>query len=180
MLHRNELHNLLLLIGDARSVLEIGVYHGLTARCVLQLKPQIRRYVGVDVLPSYKTGLPGQQKEVLVNPGSLAIGERRFQLVLRQRGSFDLRPADLLPKFDAIFIDGDHSRAGVENDTALAESLINSPGIIIWHDHGNPNAQVDEVLRDREGVETIDDTWFAVQQFGARRFEMRGSSMVLL
>jgi hypothetical protein len=39
-----------------------------------------------------------------------------------------------LPACDAVFIDGDHSRAGVLHDTALAKAAVRPGGVIIWHD----------------------------------------------
>jgi hypothetical protein len=40
-------------------------------------------------------------------------------------------------KMDFIFIDGDHSRAGVENDTMAALQMLSENGTIVWHDY-NP------------------------------------------
>jgi predicted O-methyltransferase YrrM len=167
MLHREEFKKLIMLIGDARSVLEIGVHRGRTAKYILETAPMIERYVGVDVPPTYKAGLAVQQNEIPKMPGEFARGDSRFKLVIKPRGSFDLKASDLLPKFDAIFIDGDHSRAAVENDTALAESLINETGIIVWHDYGNEQAEVTDFLKDRSGLETVNNSWLAFQRFGA-------------
>lgn len=41
-----------------------------------------------------------------------------------------------LPKFDLIFIDGDHSYEGVRNDTQkMFDMLKNETSIIVWHDY---------------------------------------------
>jgi predicted O-methyltransferase YrrM len=47
--------------------------------------------------------------------------------------SYEFNPTSL-PKMDFIFIDGDHSYDAVKNDTILALKMINSGGIILWHD----------------------------------------------
>ncbi|GAB5538477.1 MAG: hypothetical protein Salg2KO_05800 [Salibacteraceae bacterium] len=40
-------------------------------------------------------------------------------------------------KFDVIFIDGDHSKQGVENDSRKVFPLLkNDDSVIVWHDYG--------------------------------------------
>ena len=38
-------------------------------------------------------------------------------------------------KFDLIFIDGGHTYSIVKNDSEKAFKMINSQGIILWHDY---------------------------------------------
>jgi len=64
----------------------------------------------------------------------MVLGDPRFKLLLSPNGSHDLTPNDLSP-CDAVFIDGDHSTAGVMQDTRLALELTRPGGIIIWHDY---------------------------------------------
>lgn len=44
-----------------------------------------------------------------------------------------------IEKFDFIFLDGDHSSAGVYNEIALASQILNENGVILLHDY-YPNA----------------------------------------
>ena len=122
---------MLLRMINAQDVIEIGVNEGYTAACVLEeVGSSIRRYVGVDVLPGYVTTLPQQQREVPVRAGA-AVRDNRFILILRSSSELSLSD---LGSCDAMIIDGDHSRCGVLNDTALARQCVRESGMIIWHD----------------------------------------------
>jgi len=103
-----------------------------------------------------------------LNAGELAADDRRFRLILSRDGSYDLEPGDL-PAADFIFIDGDHSRAGVLNDHALAMDCATRGAYILFHDdNGRPEVQVTETLAElREAghnIRHIDGTWFALQE----------------
>jgi predicted O-methyltransferase YrrM len=62
--------------------------------------------------------------------------------------SFDFDFSRLNQKFDLIFIDGDHSYAGVKNDTEkVFAHLIHDKSIIVWHDYAyNPETLRPEVI----------------------------------
>jgi predicted O-methyltransferase YrrM len=147
-------------------VLEIGVHEGNTAKAILQALPHITRYIGIDVPANYRTTLPIQQGEVPRKPGAAVAGDARFELVIEPRGSYDVHAADLMPKFDAIFIDGDHSCEGVRNDSALAYQLIQPGGVIIWHDYKmHPQLCVKQLIDQwRAGgrnINLVTGTWLA-------------------
>lgn len=164
-----ELDVLLHLFEGAEVVVEFGVNAGRNPAAALRNIATIRRYVGVDVEQNYRTTLPVQRREIPQHPGELAQDDPRFELIVRPRGTFDLTVQDL-PCADAVFIDADHSRAGIENDYALAKSIINPGGIIIFHD--------DNCRRDVEVTQTLNDfveagadikhvagTWIAFERF---------------
>lgn len=119
---------------NARRVLEIGCNDGRTAKLMLANVPSIERYVGIDVPPGYEFLCEVQKREVPNNPGHYAQGHKAFELMLRPRGSFDLKP-DELGEMDVVFIDGDHSGPAVAHDTALAQQVLRPGGLIIWHDY---------------------------------------------
>lgn len=151
-----------------RAVIEFGVNEGRTAAALLRNLPSIETYVGVDVTPGYVPKLAVQRNEVPTAPGRLASDDPRFQLVLRKRGSFDLTAADL-PKCDAVFIDGDHSRAGVEQDYRLARALVRPGGIIVFHDdHDLGTVDVRDVLDDMHAhgdtAVHVEGSWVAFQK----------------
>lgn len=148
-----------------KTVIEFGCHEGRAAAAILRNVPGIEAYVGIDVVPGYVTIKECQRKEVPDNPGRLAQTDTRFRLILRPGGSFDLRPSDL-PPCDAVFIDADHSRAGVRNDYALAKEVIRPGGIIIFHDDNKlPVVEVSETLDElyTEGVSVVhvEGTWLA-------------------
>jgi predicted O-methyltransferase YrrM len=117
-----------------RTVIEFGCNVGRTARALIENVDTIERYVGIDVLPGYRFSKAVQRNEIPTEPGHLAKHMPQFHLIVRRRGSFELAAEDL-PKADAVFIDGDHSRAAVLHDTELARRLVQPGGLIIWHDY---------------------------------------------
>jgi len=156
---------------NPKGVLEIGVNGGRTAKAILDHVDGIECYQGIDVLPGYVPEKMVQRKEVPDNPGSVASHDKRFELILKKNGSLDLKPEDLKP-CDAVFIDGDHGRKAVLNDTALAKALVRPGGIIIWHDyHGLTDRQgkcvvdvrdvLDEMHSKGEPILHVADTWLA-------------------
>jgi predicted O-methyltransferase YrrM len=154
-----------------RQVLEFGVNSGRTARAILANVPGIRGYQGIDVPPGYVTAKAVQRQEVPAKPGEMVADDSRFELILRPRGSLDLRAADLQP-CDLAFIDGDHGRQAVLHDSQLARELVRPGGIIIWHDyHQLGTVDVREVLHElHQGgarIEHVQGTWLAFQRIPA-------------
>jgi len=167
-----ELDRLVALVASVnpRTVIEFGCNEGRAAATVLLNLPQIEQYVGIDVLPGYVTIRKCQRNEVPAEPGKFALPDPRFRLILKPRGSFDLRPADL-PQADACFIDADHSRAGVLNDYVLAKLSMKhgGGGIIVFHDDNGLGAvEVSETLDELAvaGAEIvhIQNTWLAFER----------------
>ena len=170
-----ELETLIGLIADREplSMLEIGVNTGRTAAEILDNVPSLETYQGVDVLPGYRTEKFVQRREVPQAPGHLASHDKRFELVLRARGSLDLQPSELLPA-DVVFIDGDHSRRCVSLDTALAHAVVKPGGLIIWHDYhdlGTVDVRdvLDEWWKAGEAITHIEGTWLAFKQIPKRQ-----------
>jgi predicted O-methyltransferase YrrM len=149
-------------------IIEFGVNTGRNAIAALRNIAGLERYVGIDVTSDYQATLPVQRREVPQRPGELALHDSRFQLVVRPRGSFELT-ADDLPAADAIFIDADHSRSGVENDYALARAVIRPGGVIVFHDdNGLPAVEVTQTLNDfcaaGRGIVHVEGTWLAFER----------------
>jgi len=152
-----------------RVMVEFGVNVGFTAEMFLKNIETIERYVGVDVPKSYQTELPEQWVEVPDSPGCRVIGiDKRFELIMRPRGTLDLKPDDL-PRADVVFIDGDHGRGAVEHDSRLAAEIINPGGVIMWHDYGNHVVEVndvlDKLLDEGWNLAAVSGSWIAFEQF---------------
>jgi len=169
-LNPGELERLITLIASSnpRCVIEIGTNSGRTAKAILRNVPGVARYVGIDVPSSYVTGKQVQRREVLPNPGELALDDPRFRLLVTRRGSLDLT-ADDLPICDAIFIDGDHSAEAVRHDYALAQQLVRRGGIIVFHDdHGDDivdvSATLDALAAAGAPIVHVEGTWLAFQR----------------
>lgn len=119
-----------------KTVIEIGIQRGTTAKCILDNSPWIETYIGIDVAPGYRAPVPIQQGEVPQIAGEMVGHDPRVKIIVKPNGTRELAPADL-PAADLIFIDGDHSLTGVLLDTQLARQVIRKGGIICWHDYGN-------------------------------------------
>jgi len=146
-----------------RTVIEFGVNRGMTAKRVLENVRTIQRYIGIDLPSDQVPTLDCQRTEVPTEPGIEAADDPRFFLMLRESQELSI---DQLEPADAAFIDGDHSEAGVMQDTAIAAALVRTGGLIVWHDAGNPGVEVDKVLNrlcDEEGwpIVQIEGSWLA-------------------
>lgn len=168
-IHPGELDVLIALLNsvDACCVAEFGCNNGRTAAAILRNVPTIERYIGVDVPAGYRFACGVQAREVPAKPGELALADKRFELLLRDRGTFDLT-ADDLPPCDAVFIDGDHSEAAVRNDYALARRVVRRGGIIVFHDdNGLRTVDVSRVLDDLHAngadIQHVAGTWLAFE-----------------
>lgn len=153
------------LIGSVspKTVIEFGVNTGRTAQALLEYVPGISNYVGIDVPHGFITPKQVQRGEVPERPGELVAMDSRFMLMLPQGGSATLDPTQL-PECDAVFIDGDHSREGVLNDTLLTLQRIRVGGIIVWHDyHDLGTVDVREVMHEKYAagwpLRHVENTW---------------------
>jgi predicted O-methyltransferase YrrM len=161
-MHRGEQEALLTLLRSAqpKTVVEIGVNIGLTARAVLHNIASIESYVGIDVPQGYEFEIPAQEIERPARPGMLVEGDPRFTLRLRGQ--------EMPTEADVVFIDGDHGRNAVLADSLWAVDLINGNGLIVWHDYGNPNVQVTEVLDMLQAggrdIRSVTGTWLAFER----------------
>lgn len=153
---------------EARTVVEFGCNNGRTAAAILRNVATVDRYVGVDVPPGYNFTCKVQAKEIPAAPGELAIADGRFELLLRDRGTFDLVRDDL-PGCDVVFVDADHSRAAVLNDRNLAKAIVRPGGVIVYHDdNGLEVVDVSKVLDDLAAagadIVHVAGTWLAFER----------------
>lgn len=164
-----ELEVLIALVRSAqpRGVLEFGCNEGRTARAILDHVEGIENYQGIDVPPGYAFAKSVQRNEVPKRAGWMAAGDARFELLLRPRGSLELQASELLG-CDVAFIDGDHGREAVLNDTKLARALVRPGGVIIWHDyHDLGTVDVRDVLDEMHAsgapIHHVEGTWLAFE-----------------
>jgi predicted O-methyltransferase YrrM len=121
-----------------KTMVEIGCNEGITALAVLENVPSIERYIGIDVDAAYKFEIPAQQSEHPDEPGVLVMDDPRFRLCLRG--------GEMPTTADVVFIDGDHGKKAVAQDSIWATEIVRSGGLIVWHDYGNPTVEVTGVL----------------------------------
>lgn len=169
-MYPGELEALITLIDSVspRVVIEFGANSGRTAKAILRNIPSIRRYVGIDVPPTYVPEKAVQSREVPERPGELALDDPRFRLLIARHGSHDLF-ADDLPIACAAFIDGDHSARGVRQDYRLAKARVRRGGIIVFHDdNGRDTVDVSDALDELAGeganILHVAGTWLAFER----------------
>lgn len=111
-----------------RSVVEIGVWHGVTTKRLRTAMSATGRLTAVDPYPVGRLGFSVAQR--------IAQHEVRrvtnAQVVwVRKTG---VEAAVGHPPVDFIFIDGDHSEAGLQGDWRAWSPLIEPGGIVALHD----------------------------------------------
>jgi hypothetical protein len=107
-----------------KRLLEIGSYRGYTALYLAQHLAPDAKIVTVDRYPEHG--------EAYRNTSYANKIERRVGDIASAIFSED-KPAS----YDFIFIDADHSYAGVRRDTELVLPLVSEKGLVVWHDYAN-------------------------------------------
>ena len=131
------------------TIFEIGTYLGVTSDFFLSLLPEVRIVSIAYVSPFPRLfGQNFNNSELRRSEvGSAVKASNRNRFIQLYGNSHKLLSDDLLTDFgpfDLIFIDGDHSREGVIQDTELARSVLSEKGAICWHD-ANPKEHYQEV-----------------------------------
>ncbi len=129
------LQSLIIELPKNPSILEIGTFKGWSA--ILMAKSRLDTniitldpHVGIP-----EDGLSSSPEEVINN---LTVMEVRKHILHLQISSQDFIPKDYFPtNYDLIFIDGDHTFAGVEHDFKKFLPYVKDNGIILFHDNGN-------------------------------------------
>lgn len=132
-----------------KTIFEIGTYLGASSNFFLTLLPQ-SRVVSMAFIPASQLSpdMASADSNAAYNNddlgldqvGSLVSPENRPRFTQLIGDSHAIVARDFVArhgKMDFVFIDGDHSREGVSQDTALAKNLIAEAGAIGWHD-ANP------------------------------------------
>lgn len=132
-----------------KVIFEIGTYLGASSNFFLNLLPQTRVISMAFIPPSMLSpDMAGADSNAAYNNddlgldqvGSLVSAENRARFTQLIGDSHAIVARDFVArhgKMDFVFIDGDHSREGVAQDTVLAKNLISETGAIGWHD-ANP------------------------------------------
>jgi predicted O-methyltransferase YrrM len=132
-----------------RRIFEIGTYLGVTSDFFLQLLPDCTVVSIAYVNPESKGTADRFNNSDLAKEkiGYRVHADRRNRYTQLYGNSHDIVARDLIDQFgsfDLVFIDGDHSRSGVAQDTELARQILTESGSICWHD-ANPKEKYLEV-----------------------------------
>jgi predicted O-methyltransferase YrrM len=138
-------------IMQPESVLEIGVYRGISASTIFLGSPKIKKYVGLDS-EMYIDGSNQIAKDFInavisktsVNYPWMKDINIRIEKI---NTMVDPVPPDILEsKFDWIHVDGDHTYDGAIKDISLFWPLVKSGGIMTVHDYEEGHAEVKAAL----------------------------------
>jgi predicted O-methyltransferase YrrM len=141
MMHRNDIAALAAAVLHCRPkrVFEIGTYRGASSEMILQLLPKAQ-----VISIAFVNDQPGRQfnndELSLAEVGALVSAGNRDRFIQLIGDSHKIDPRAFVRdhgKMDLVFIDGDHSREGVRQDTDLARRILAPGGAIAWHD-ANP------------------------------------------
>ena len=125
-----------------RKIFEIGTYLGASSNFFLDLLPKTHVVSIAYISPDQLEGRASYNNTELSldKVGSLVSAENRSRFTQLIGDSHAIVAKDFIKnhgRMNFVFIDGDHSRSGVAQDTKLARSIITGAGAIGWHD-ANP------------------------------------------
>lgn len=130
-----------LLAEKCKNVLEIGVLHG-GSMILMQNSKYISHFVGVDIFSYYGNKVDIHSNTVVTEENTrnniikYNVNGHTFDLINGDSTSTEVRKKlEKYDKFDFIYIDGDHSYEGCQNDFELADSLSHIGTIIIFDNY---------------------------------------------
>ena len=117
-------------LSGKKSIVEIGVFEGLTSRVLAAASDSDAIIYGVDPFFSGRLGISwGLQITKHYNRDYISAGKLKLVKTL------SIEVGDQIPTpVDYVFIDGDHSLEGITADWAFWSSRVISGGIIALHD----------------------------------------------
>jgi predicted O-methyltransferase YrrM len=147
-LHVGELEKLIELACN-RDVLEVGCYRGGSA---WGMGLTAKSLTCVDTFRAATDGV--RQMENLTTYRDFLRATERYdskKFLMSYVGTSQEASATIEAMYDMIFIDADHSYAGVKQDIALWESKLRPGGIWAFHDYGDQFAGVKQAVDERFG-----------------------------
>jgi predicted O-methyltransferase YrrM len=125
----------------AGQVFEIGTYDGRSSRAMAMNLPEQGRLFTLNLPPGQDANEAGERTGDSVLNVKVVSGQRflatpeaaRIEQIFGDSATFDFGPFE--GRMDLVFIDGSHTRAYAESDTAIARRLVKaSGGWVVWHD----------------------------------------------
>ena len=139
---------------DVKSVLEIGVNKGETAKRLLDANNGIERYMGIEITEAAIDTMNPHQRAERVRAGKdvgvEARKDRRFKTFISTGGSRDFQS---VAKYDLVFIDGNHAYEYAKFDSELARKL--DAKVIVWHDYGTEPGVTKAVDEEKDVIRVL-------------------------
>lgn len=142
MMHRIDIDSLAAaaLHCQPRRIFEIGTYRGASSELLLQLLPEAQ-VISIAFVSESRSARQFNNDELgVAEVGALVSPANRGRFTQLIGDSHQIDPQVFVRdhgRMDLVFIDGDHSRDGVRQDTELARAILAPGGAIAWHD-ANP------------------------------------------
>lgn len=147
-----------------RRLVEIGVMHGASTRLICEVMAPDGTLTAIDPFPAGRLGV---SFEYAIARREVSRGPARH--IVWRRESSQRVGASWTQPLDFLFIDGDHSRRGIDEDWTTWSRFVEPGGVVLLHDSrhvdGRPvhecAAYTEEVIRRDprfaciDGVETI-------------------------
>jgi predicted O-methyltransferase YrrM len=145
-----------------RMLVEIGVMHGVSTRVLCEAMAPQGTLTAIDPFPAGRLGVSFEQfiarREVARGPARRVIWRRDFSHAVGATWSAAV---------DFIFIDGDHSRRGIERDWTIWSRFVAPGGVVLLHDsravvgrrlHESAAYTADVILKDERFtcIDTVD------------------------
>lgn len=110
----------LMLMTNAKRILEVGVFHGETSRQLIEATPLDGVFIGIDI-----EDLRNDEAKAAYNvPRATFLEQDSVQAMTTLAGQ----------KFDVIFVDAMHYWAHILPEFKAVEPLLAPGGVIIYHD----------------------------------------------
>lgn len=151
MMHQKDIDALsaLLLSLKPKRIFEIGTFRGASSELMLRLLPKAE-VISIAFVSEAKGKRQFNNDELTVEEvGALVSAENRDRYTQLIGDSHKIDPQAFVRdhgRMDLVFIDGDHSREGVRQDTALARAILSPGGAIAWHDANPKQRYIDSRL----------------------------------
>lgn len=150
-------------ISDGEAVVEIGCQYGRSSSIILQLAMAKDTTTGIGYLPIHVDNWGENDGiEIAMAWHKMAIGIGSPYIFLTMRSQDAANELINLAPFQLVFIDGDHTEAGVTADLAIAE-MVATGGFLAVHDYGRDSLpDVYKVISEY----TKSPKWDAIGVFG--------------
>jgi predicted O-methyltransferase YrrM len=123
---------------------EIGVYHGVTTCRLRKAMDPSGTLVAVDPYPKQRLGFSAQRVIARREVSRIKGGTVKWMRTTGAKAARELHACNS-PQFDFVFIDGDHSWAGLQGDWEGWSRLIAPGGVIALHDsRSTPARQIED------------------------------------
>lgn len=129
-------------IAKPKMIFEIGTYKGVTSNFFLKVLPDCKVISIAYLNPKSRffSKRFNNSELKIEEVGSMIDSQNKDRFIQVLGDSHSLIGQEMVKKFgpmDLIFIDGDHSKKGVAQDTRLAIEMTHQKSTICWHD-ANP------------------------------------------